>query len=222
MAHRISAPALHAAVTLKKSYCFEVLPTDRLPSGHLQGLTAQERCLAILIDYATNVFELCLLRPELRYWQDRLFAGTATASQIGAFCKKVLHAYELIPQHSLSSTKITTLFETPPQFGGRPTVFPLSKASLEAARFLFYYYEVRPRKGRAEGDRDRIMVAKLVEASLELVKVMEGHQRVKTAWDKLKAGQLDVDGVKQCFRELGVALEYLPNYKDREEEVKIL
>ena len=49
-------------------------------------------CAAILIDYASNVFELCLLRPELRYWQERLHAQTATAPQIANFCKKTLDA----------------------------------------------------------------------------------------------------------------------------------
>ena len=222
MAHRVSAAALHSAVTLKKSFSFMVRPPEELPSGRVAGLDDSEKCIAIIVDYATNIFELAVLRPELRYWQERLFAGTATAPQIGNFCQKVLDAYAKIPQARHGDKMTVTAFETPPQFMSRPVAVELSKAALEAARFLFHYYAVTPKRGEADPDVDRLRVAKIVESCIEISRAIKALPSVEAAQARLRSGQITVEEVKKVLRELGVLLEYLPGYENKEEELKLL
>jgi len=205
------------------AYTMEVRPQEELTSGRVQGIMADERCLAILIDYATNIFEVCKLRPELRYWQERIFHGTATAPQIAAFYRKMIEAFERVPKFSDDETRLlTTTLEAPVQFQSRPMTHRLSKPALEAARFIFHYYRVTPRRGRADDQIDRLRIAKLIDVSIEWTRAARANELVKQADKLLKAGQATEDDIKFCFRRVGVLLETIPNYSEREEETKIL
>jgi hypothetical protein len=81
--HRISAAAWHAANTLLQFYDVQLKP-----GVSMRGMKADARCLAIVIDLCTNVYRASQLRPEFRYWQERMLSGTATAADIGKFFRK--------------------------------------------------------------------------------------------------------------------------------------
>jgi hypothetical protein len=92
--HRISAASLHAARTVMQCFDITVKPDTGVPN-----LRADVRCLAILIDITTNVYRAAQLRPELRYWQERLRAGTATATDINKFLRKIGIELEYLPNY---------------------------------------------------------------------------------------------------------------------------
>jgi hypothetical protein len=70
MPHLTSAASLHAARTVLREFSLTVRPPESLPSGSIPNIRADESCLAITIDYGTNIFHVSELRPELRYWQE--------------------------------------------------------------------------------------------------------------------------------------------------------
>jgi hypothetical protein len=92
--HRISAAALHAARAMLQ--CFDI---QVKPDAGIRSLRADERCLAILIDITSNVYRAAQLRPELRYWQQRLQSGTATATDVSRFLRKVGIELEYLPNY---------------------------------------------------------------------------------------------------------------------------
>jgi hypothetical protein len=92
--HRISAASLHAARAILQLYDLVVKP-----DGNVKNLRADERCLAILIDITSNVYRAAQLRPELKYWQQRLAAGTATANDIAKFLRKIGVELEYLPNY---------------------------------------------------------------------------------------------------------------------------
>ena len=92
--HRISAAALHAAETILR--CYDI---TLKPDHGVSGLRADVRCLAILIDVSSNVFHAAQLRPELRHWQKMMRAGTATATDINNFLRKVGVELEYLPNY---------------------------------------------------------------------------------------------------------------------------
>ncbi len=219
MAHRTSAAALHAARVILRNFNIEVIPPEKLASGRIPNLQNNEACLAVIIDLTTNVFEISALRPELRYWQKHLFAGTASADQIANFFRRCLDAFEKIPR-SLEERSVT--LETPIEFGGRPEKQKLSRAALEAARGVFHYYSFKPKTGTIDAQLDRIEVTKMLEVSLAISRVEPALDLLKTWNDRLRSGSATATGIKSCFRKLGIFLEYLPNYAEREEESKLL
>ena len=222
MAHLISAAALEAAGNLRKRFDLTVKSQDELSSGRVPSIQNDERCLAIVIDYATNVFEVAKLRPELRYWQERLHAGTATAPKIAGYLQRMIEAFDKIPQFAPQEGRVTTTLMSPAEFKARPEICELTKASLEAARFVFHYYHVRAKNGATDEELNRVRVAKLVETSMGLSRAMRAYGLAQRAKEKLALGRSTLDDVKAQFRELGVILEYLPNYENREEECKLL
>src|SRR5207237_3423034 len=121
MPHRTSAAALHAARTVLRNYTLTVKSPDAFTTGRVPNMRSDESCVAVVIDYATNVFHIAALRPELRHWQEHLRAGTAKASQIAAFMDKMYDAFMTIPRENPKETQTTTL-ETPREFGGPPMV----------------------------------------------------------------------------------------------------
>ena len=202
-----------------------VKPPDTLKTGRLDGLTCSERHVATLIDHATNVFRVSSLRPELHYWQRQLTAGSATPPQIAAFLGKMLAELESVPRRDPREEQQMVTFAQPIKFAGkglRPERRPLSKAAVEAARVLFYYYDMRPR-GRSTGtDADRLHAAELIDATLGLSRVMclESVLREKKA--ELMAGKLTEESVRTLMRSAGVYLDKMPTYKAGEEELKLL
>ena len=222
MAHRTSASALNAARSVLSVYNLTVRTPEDLPSGRVANLKADEACLAVIIDYATNIFQLSSLRPELRYWQERMGVDTASAPQIALFLKKVLEAYGTIPQYKPEENQLTTVVESPVEFRAKPSVQTISKASLEASRFVFYYYSVEPKRGSADKHIDRVRVARLVEGSLNMHRIVLALPLVRDCQDDLRRGSVTPKDVKKVLRTLGILLEYLPNYEEREEELKLL
>lgn len=92
--HRISAAALHAARIVLQNYDL-VVKTD----CGIRNLKADERCLAIMIDVTSGVYRASQIRPELRYWQEQLRAGQATAGQIAGFLRKLGVELEYLPNY---------------------------------------------------------------------------------------------------------------------------
>ena len=225
MAHSVSAASLHAARTVLKNYDFVVRPPELLPSGRLDGLEPSEKCIAILIDYATNIFKIAELRPELRYWQRRIFAGTATAPQLAMFLNKILEAFSYIPKDDES--KFTVTLEAPPSpvpFKDRQVTHTLSKASREASRFLFYYYTLTAKQKEFQQDETihRNNVAKLVDVCLETQRMFAALPVIQECQAKLKLGQATLTDIKGYLRKVGIFLEYLPTFENREEERALL
>jgi hypothetical protein len=225
MAHRISAAALHLARNILKEFSLAVRPPETLISGRVDKLQATEAHAAIIIDYATNVFHIALLRPEVRYWQKHLQAGTATAPQIANFFSKILDAFALLPvdTEEEKQNRVTSTFALPREFGDvPPEVYTLGKPAREASRCIFYYYDVRPLQGRPDNVLDRHRVAKLAEVSLGLSRAVGIIPVLKTVNIRLKAGKATQIDIRRCMREVGVHLEYIPGYENREEESKLL
>lgn len=222
MAHRVSAASLHAARIVLKNYTLVVKPPESLPSGRLDKLEPNEKCVAILIDYATNIFQVVLLRPELRYWQKRLWARTATAPQLMGYFQKLITALEMVPQDTDLKTTIT--LESPAEFGGKPVMHTISKAAKEASRFIFYYYEVTSKRKELVEEESlfRINVAKLIDICLEIERAMKALPLLKHWREELKAGRATEVEIRRCFREAGVFLTYMPNFGSTEEETKLL
>lgn len=109
--HRISAAALHAARAILQLYDVSVKP-----EGSVKNLRADERCLAILIDITSNVYRAAQLRPELRYWQQRMLAGNATASDIGKFLRKVGVELEYLPNYQEREEEVKMVLPANGQF----------------------------------------------------------------------------------------------------------
>ncbi len=237
MAHRTSAAALHAARTVLREYDIAIRPDRQMPNQ-----AADEKCLAIVIDLTTNAYRVCGVRPELRYWQDRMHAGTATPQQIGGFFNAVLEAFESVPVFRDSEQGKTEPLEPPRSLGGqpiprssvprgffaKPPTLRISRFAADASGMVFHHYVVTPKKAkfaRAEdGDvPDRTRVAALIDMGLGLARAMsEALPPLKRCKRDLRDGKATATDVARCLRHVGVVLEYLPNYENREEEVKLL
>jgi hypothetical protein len=76
--------------------CFDV---SVKADGNVPNLRADERCLAILIDVTTNVYRVAQLRPEFRYWQERMQNGSATAEDIVKFLRKAGVELNYLPSY---------------------------------------------------------------------------------------------------------------------------
>lgn len=223
MSHQTSSPALHTARVIMKQFSFVLRPPDTLPSGQIDTLNTSEKHIATLIDYATNVFHVVALRPELRYWQRHLSAHVASAPQIANFIQKILSAYEFIPKNS-AENQMTTTLESPKEFGKvNPTVIEISKPAQEVSRFLFFYYFVSNKKTQIQEEKiNQYQVAKLAEVSLGLSRTMKLVPILKSLLSKLKEGHATEIEIRKCMRETGIILEYLPSFENREEETKLL
>jgi hypothetical protein len=229
MARLVSAAALFAARELRAAFDFTIRLAADLPGGQAAVPAADDRCVAILIDEATQVADILRLRPELRYWQGRLFDGTAekSAPQLGAFIQKAIDAFSRVPRFKPEERRSTITMESPQEFEMKPQVLEISKASMEASRFLFHYYHIRPKRTRvvttADDDfLDRVAVSKIVEVSLGLFRAQKAVPLLIETKVLFSQGKLTLENLKRRFRALGILLEALPNYEHRDEEVKLL
>lgn len=225
MAHRTSAAALHTARVILKEYDLSVRPPEVLVSGRVYNLEASEAHLGIVIDHATNIHHVALLRPEIRYYQKHLQTGTTTAPQIAGLFRRILDAFELIPRdpESMESVKITSAYELPGEFGvTKPEVYVLEKPAREVARFVFHYYEVSPRGRTLDDVLDRHRVAKLAEASLGISRAQRILPLLRKTDTQLREGKASQADVVKCLRTVGIYLEYIPGYEERDEETKLL
>lgn len=224
MAHLTSAAALRTARLILREYDLTVRPPESLVSGRIDNLTNSEAHVAVIVDYATNIFQITSLRPEVCFWQARLKFGTATAPQVAGFFKKLSDAFEALPK-DVSEESITTTFAPPPQYDTlKPVVMKISKPAKEVSRFIFHYYSPVP-KSESIANEDaihRLKIAYLAEAALGLRRTYEFIPKLREELKRLVGGQATELEVKKCMRDVGVILEYIPTYADRREEGKIL
>lgn len=221
MAHRSCAAALHATRMVMKFNQFTIRPPETLVSGAVHNLTASEAHISIIIDKATQAYEIAKLRPELRHWQLRMTQGNATAPQIAQFLKRCVEVMDLVPPE-LPSVEQKIVSADAPSWGAWSKM-PLSAASLEAARRLFHYYFVTLLSGDILPENlHRVAVAKIIDVSLGLAKAMKAAPRVRACLDSLRKGNITPEDVQRYLRTIGILLECLPNYEEREDEVKLL
>lgn len=220
--HRVSAAALAAAREVLKRYQLNPRPGD-LP-GRVNGMTGGEAHVAIVIDYATNVFKVALLRPEVFYWQTALRSRTVDPAQIVLFLKKVLDAFAEVPQYGPKEQPPIAYWEYPVDFGrNAPREIPLTKSAVEAARYLWHYYEVTPYTDPLPTEAaERIILAQTMEAGLGLDRAIGATPMVQFYLDRVKGGQATEKEVRVCFRRLGVCLGHLPTFSDLREETMLL
>jgi hypothetical protein len=227
MAHRTSPAALHAARVILRQYDITVRPADQLVSGAIHNLRADEAHLSILIDMTSNAFRVGAMRPELGYWQSRLYDRTATAPQIGNFIRKLIEALESVPQAANAEDVAGLdrfLSQLPVGVVGRPSQCMISRASTEAARYCLHYYDFRAKKPAAftDGAHERMEIAKLIEISLGLRHALKALPLLRLVEPQFRDGKLTEAEIARCFREVGVHLEMMPNYEDRREQSKLL
>ncbi len=225
MAHLISAAALRTARVILQYYDLVVRPPESLSSGRIEKLTNTEAHVAIIIDHATNIYQLASLRPEVCFWQTRLRFGTATAPQLAGFLKKILDAFDTLPKDTIKDESVATTFAQPPQFQtSKPIVMKISKPAKEVSRFIYHYYDPKPKLNSIGEDEEihRLKIAYIAEACLALRRVYEFFPKLQTELKKLVDGHVTEVEVKKCMRDVGVVLQYMPSYEDRREEGKIL
>lgn len=222
MSKRTSAAAVHAAKILMEHFNFSARPPEEVKSGRVDGILADIRCIAIVVDYATSAFEVANLRPELRYWQERLTERTATPSQLAAFLQKSIEAFDRLPKNGPCEPEVTVTLSTPREFRSAPTTVELSKAAREASRYLFNYYAIVPKRREPDEKLDRVRLATLAESALGIARASRAYPLMVDTKNAMRLGKLTEKEIRSKFRTLGILLEYLPNYENREEEVKLL
>jgi hypothetical protein len=219
--HRVSAAALIAAREVLKRYQLQPRPGD-FP-GKVNGLTGSEAHIAIIIDHATNVFKVALLRPEVFYWQRALRSRVVEPSQIVAFLKKCVDTFAEVPQYGPKDQPPVAYWEYPVDFGpSAPHEIPLTKSAVEAARFLNYYYEVMPIGPALAPEAERIALAQTVEVGLGMDHAIVAAPLAQFYLERVKEGQATEKEIRACFRKLGIILAYLPTFSDRREETMLL
>lgn len=223
MAHRVSAAALTAARSVLASYRLTVKPPQDLPSGYIPKLEATDRHLAVIIDYGSNIFEIANLRPELHHWQMRLTNAAASndlASQVRSYLQRVLDAFAKLPKET---EPVEVQYNMPHIFGGKQLTLLLSRPAREASRFVYYYYHVTPVKLPLVGEEfHRIEMAKIIDSALGLTRAYPVVPLVEHWHEQLEKGTATKQQIQNCLRSVGILMEYLPNYEDRQEEGKLL
>lgn len=225
MAHLTSAAALRTARVILKDYTLNVRPPESLVSGRIDKITNSEAHVAVIVDYATNIYQLASLRPEICFWQNRLRFGVCSASQIAGFLKKLSDAFEALPKNAIHDEPVKTTFALPSQFEtSKPIVMKISKPAKEVSRFIFHYYEPHPKTESLICDEmiHRLKIAYLAEASLGLRRTYAFFPTLQDELKRLIAGQVTEIEIKKCMRDVGIVLQYIPTYEDSREEGKIL
>jgi len=222
MAQRVSAAALLVARDVLKDYKLEVRPEKALV-----GMTASEGHVAIVIDYATGVYKIAELRPVLNYWQWQLSAKKAKPDQLVAFLEQLLETFREVPQYGPKEepVKVDVVLKVPPEWVRYPfaTEIELSKSAIEASRFLGYYYTITPQGPRAFDPAEDLMeIARIAEVRLRLDRAIEAVPLVEKYRDRIKNGQATEKEIRLCFRDIGMSLNYLPNFIGRPEEMLLV
>lgn len=210
---------------------------DPLPAGANPAMRATSGHLSVVIDYMTNVHEVAGVRPELRYWQTRLRLGTASPGQIAYFIQRLIDAIEKIPryQHEEEAERVIASLSVP-EAGRYDQQHPLihwisvtkkltlTRAAIEATRGLLHYYDIQPKKRRVFWDEntERIEIAKLLDGCLQLNRVIAALPVLRKWRTELEQGRASEEDIKRCLRFVGVMFEYLANYRERDDELKLL
>jgi hypothetical protein len=221
MARRVSGAALHAARLILKHYRLTV---KREWKEKQPKLEADERCLAIAIDYASGIIHVVNLRPELRYWQQRMSDGTAEPSGIAAFLRNVAETFEKLPRPEHRDDITESVL---PQPAGAKWVTPkhrLSRPAIEATRAIFTYYEVRPREDSKvfHADQDGGHIGSIIDTSIHAFRVLKLIPVVREQYRKVVEGKLTAEEVARFLLYLGVQLDRIPSYRARDEETKLI
>jgi hypothetical protein len=221
MARKVSAAALFTARAVLREYLLEV----KIETGTV-GMLATEGHAAIVVDYATNVYKIAELRPEVYFWQQHLAAHKATAPQLAGYLQKLLDAFAQVPEYERNEQGVEVALQLPLEVSGEnlPRVVRLSKCAMEVTRFLRHYYKVTPidvEPGREfDLTRDGLHIAQLAEGHLGLNHARGAVPLAQLYLERLKNGQATEKEIRVCFKQLGVLLEALPNYiRDRREEM---
>lgn len=225
MAHRTSASALHAARTVLQNYDLTVRPREEVPVGYIAKLRNDEAALAVIIDYVTRVFEVAVMRTKLNYWQQRLKTSQPDANlatQIVHFLHELLEAFSKVPKYSPAENSFLMTMQSPAEFKSQPVSMPISKAAIEASRAVYQFYRVSPKRGVTDRTLNQAHIASLIEGSLGLSRAVQSVPVLQHCLDEMRKGDATVSDVKKALRIAGVLMEYLPNYEEREEELKLL
>lgn len=228
MAHRSSSASLHAARVVLKNFTLTPRPPETLPSGAVRNLTNSEAHVSILIDKVSGAHEIAKLRPELRDMQERLAYGTATAPQVQYFVRRVLTAFENVPKDPpVEERKKANAFlprELPVAIQNKWREAYVSQAALLSMRTIWFYFDVDPVKERSTRDeaRLRLEMARYIDVSLALNEALKALPLLRKCEQGLAKGNLTENEVRQIFLDVGICLERLPTYSEREEETKLL
>lgn len=241
MAHRSSSAALHAARVILDHYNVSVIPRERLRANvsAIPNLQATDAYMSVLIDYTTNAFEVVNLRPELKHWQKQLHEGEPTPGQLLMYLQHLIERMERVPKDKPVEERETftpDALPTGPRItfaseqvrlkaaqSAAKTKISISSAAKQATVYLFAFYAFAAKKKTFFNETAMQMdVAKTIEVCLGLTKAMPALPLAKTCAQELRGGRLTLAQIKSYFRELGVLLEYLPNFQGHEEETKLL
>jgi len=238
MAHRSSPAGLRAARQVLKHYIVTTKPVERRDSSVPEGLRPDEIHMSIIIDRATNVHELCKIREQIRYWQDRLTAGSPAdagvlAGQLGFFFQRLIDAIEMVPQYGKDEA-VAMYLATRPKAGNYPRgvmppsedwePFKLTKAAIEAAKTLYVCYDFESKKVLMFRDpqRDLSDMAKLIHSSLGIAKPLEALQSIRDGKALLARRDIEYIDVRKLVRDIGVYFDQMPHYRDLREESMLL
>jgi hypothetical protein len=226
MARRTSAAALHAARVILHRYDIALHPTN----APIAGMLANEKHLAVLIDYTTQAYEVALVRPELRYWHIRMRDGTATAPQLAQYMRRMVEALDKIPGDVAPGLMVQG--DTP---AGSDTVKWLSarprrpqlilhEYAIKTARAINWYYVVTPKVAPliADEELEFLHLAKLVEISVGLSQALKARPLLRDAEIRMRQGQMTEDECSDCLRGVGVYFEQMPHFEDMRDETLLL
>lgn len=222
MPHRSSASALYAARAVLKENSIAVRPPERLPFGArpVGGLQANEFHLSVIIDRVTNAYRIADLRPELSFWQQRLTARIAEPSQLCIFLKKLIEAIEYVPRYPPEERTPMAASHLPT--GGGWGSFRLSKASIDATGYIWQFYEVTQLTKQLPDDLHKLAVAKMIEVGLGIYKALAVLPKLRQVLSLLAQGALTEEEIQKYFMVVGILLEAMPNFENREEQTKLL
>lgn len=227
MAHRTCSAASHAAHTLLENFSVTLRPAHELPAGTPRVLIASEHHIGVIIDLATSAHEVAKVREPLKHWQEVLGHGIndrRTATQILYYVRDVVAALEKVPRYLHEEQVETVMVLVPSMTGAAMPRLVLTKAAKLAAKALFEVYQITSKNKRASTDPriTRLEVARCIDVCLGLRQALRVLPLMKRCEAGLVQGKLTLDQVVAHLRELGVRLEYLPNFEDRRDEVKLL
>jgi hypothetical protein len=227
MSVRTSSAALHAARVLFRHYRFTVRPAEQVPVNRYDRLQATDIHVAILIDGITNVSGIALLRPKITYWQQIMDTGVNdahTASQITYFVHELIEALERVPRFPEEEKPPEVSISCPITVGAWTVKMKLTRAALDSMQTLYYYYDIQPIKAPAIPNEavDRIHVAKLIDCCLNVGKALRALPMLRRGHAQLLRGQASAEDLIACLERIRFLFEFLPNYQDHRDEVKLL
>jgi len=232
MAHRSSPSGLHAAREVLRLYNVTVKRMEDVP-GMPPGVLANEVHLSILIDKATNAHLVCAIRPEIRYWQNRLTARTATSRDIDFFLKRVIETLEMVPEYQKNEEPLGYMAVRPvadeytagEEIRQQPWRWAIvSKGAYDAMRCLRYWYILVPKNAPLfdGAEQEQVLLAKLIDNSVRISKPVSNLQAIRECRALLLKGDITELDLRKAIRTLGCMFDQVPHYDDLREESMLL